>query len=473
MTNSSRNPSKTNSNVADVVFILEEIKRFAAMGLEEIRSLSQHDLASALPHPSGHGQLFCGQAAAERIEELADRYLAAHPLSGRLDPNRVIEFLGEEIVHRFLAEAKQVDEQQIVQILTAAINRAAVLCTDTVHFLPCHLSWAESPELFAIGPVRFRLGRKFFMQIDRELKEYAVERTEARSAGSTKEGEKEIRRLLLDEALHYYEGFKWVAEVEVRGCDPETSQQRARLAVSSAVDILHLLLGAHFSARMLIGGPRIAADQRARITRGTDGTLDIVISREPMAQMLEANWWEVVSAGDGAHYLSAAGESLQVTTNPDLVRPLCYRFLEALSWFGQAVREVSDAARVVKYITAIERMVVTGEDTVVKTVTNRCAALCWEADDRDFNWWQNEIGRLYPLRAGLLHGSITPFDARVTIGAHAAGKIARIALIRGLSFFHSLGLKIENLSQKQLRRSYKELVGHVLHLSSETRRSGL
>src|SRR5262249_30183915 len=154
------------------------------------------------------------------------------------------------------------------------------------------------------------------------------------------------------------------------------SQRRARFAVSSAADILHLLLGAHFSARMLIGGPRIAADQRARITRGTDGALDIMISREPMGQMLEDNWWEIVSGGDGAHYLSAAGEALEVTTDPDLVRPLCYPFLDALSWFGQAVREVSDAARVVKYIAAIERMVLTGEDTVVKTVTNRCAALC-------------------------------------------------------------------------------------------------
>ncbi len=115
----SRRSSKTNSNAVDVVFILKAIQRFAAMSFEEIRLLSKHDLVSALPHPSGHGQLFCGQAAAERIEELADRYLAGHPLSGRLDPKEVVDRLGEEIVRRFLAEGKQVNEQQVAQVLAS------------------------------------------------------------------------------------------------------------------------------------------------------------------------------------------------------------------------------------------------------------------------------------------------------------------------------------------------------------------
>ena len=73
-------------------------------------------------------------------------------------------------------------------------------------------------------------------------------------------------------------------------------------------------------------------------------------------------------------------DDVEVTTDPDLMRPLCYHFIDALSWFGQAVRETSDAARFVKFITAIKRIVVTNEGNKPRHSRNevlRCLGARW------------------------------------------------------------------------------------------------
>lgn len=283
------------------------------------------------------------------------------------------------------------------------------------------------------------------------------------------ENDSRLLQSLKTQAIRYYEGFKWVAEVEVLGCNSETSVERAQFAVAGAVDVLHLILGANFSSNMRMGGPRLKKDQRARITRDRDGLVEIFVSRAPIGQVLEQNWWEIISAGDGAHYLEAAGEALEVTTDPDLKRPLCYRFLEALSWFGQAVRETSDAARVVKYITSIEQMILTDKKNPTKTVRSRGAALCWDPDGNlEMHQWFQEIARLYDLRSMLVHGEVSPFDAQVAAEVRNCERVARRVLFSGLSFFHAIGLNIGNISSNQLRRLYSNHMQAVHKLAKHT-----
>lgn len=67
------------------------------------------------------------------------------------------------------------------------------------------------------------------------------------------------------------------------------------------------------------------------------------------------------------------------------------------------------AARFVKFITAIERIVVTNEDDRTETVRKRSAALCWESNsERKMYQLSERIGELYALRSNLVHGDISP-----------------------------------------------------------------
>jgi hypothetical protein len=452
------------TNKEDALFIIKEVKRFTGLSIHDIQGLSREDLIPSLPHPSGDGVLLCGRAAAERIELLAKRYLAKHLLSSRISPNEVVERFGDEFSRRFIGECREVNNAEVEAALSAAVTSAAMKIADVTHFLPCHLTEDAYPDSISIGPVHFRTREAFFELIQRELDRSVEPCGDGSSAEDVapKEIGNDLTRLLRDQAVNYYKGFKWVAEVQVRGCDQEVSLKRAELAVFSAVNVLHLLLGAFYSDSMRVGGPRLEPDLRGRISRGGDGAVEIIVSRAPVGQPLDSRWWEFISAGDGRHYLGCAGITLEVTTDPDLMRPLCYRFLDALSWFGQAVRETSDAARFVKFITAIERIVVTNEDDRTETVKRRGAALCWEPNsERKVYQLSERIGELYALRSKLVHGDISPFDERIGVELYECETVARRVLLRGLSFFQTIGLTVDNISQKRLRRHYKNYLQHI------------
>jgi hypothetical protein len=403
-------------------------------------------------------------AAAERIELLAKRHLAKRSLSTRISPNEVVDQFGNEFSRRFIGECREVNNAEVEAALSAAVTSVAMKIADVTHFLPCHLTEDAYPSSFSIGPVRFYTREAFFELIQSELDRYVEPCNDGSSADDVvpKENGNDLTRLLRDQAVNYYKGFKWVAEVKIRGCDQEVSLKRAELAVSSAVNVLHLLLGAFYSDSMRVGGPRLEADLRGRISRGGDGVVVLIVSRAPVGQPLDRRWWEFISAGDGRHYLECAGITLGVTTDPDLSRPLCYRFLDALSWFGEAVRETSDAARFVKFITAIERMVVTNEDDRTETVKKRGAALCWEPNsERKVYQLSENIGKLYTLRSNLVHGDISPFDEGIGVKLYECETVARRVLLRGLGFFQTIGLTIDNIPQKRLRRLYKNYLQHI------------
>jgi hypothetical protein len=239
------------TNKEDTLFIINEVKRFAGLSIHDIQGFSREDLIPSLPHPSGNGVLLCGRAAAERIELLAKRYLARHSLSSRISPNEVVARFGDEFSRRFIGECREVKNAEVEAALSAAVTSAATKIADVAHFLPCHLTEDPYPDSFSIGPVRFHTREAFFELIQGELDRYVEPRDDGSSAEDVapKKIDDDLTRSLRDQAVNYYQGFKWVAEVQIRGCDQEVSLKRAELAVSSAVNVLHLLLGTFYYAR--------------------------------------------------------------------------------------------------------------------------------------------------------------------------------------------------------------------------------
>ena len=77
--------------------------------------------------------------------------------------------------------------------------------------------------------------------------------------------------------------------------------------MSSAVNVLHLLLGTFYSDPMRVGGPRLGADPRGRISRGGDGTVEIIISRAPVGQLLDSQLVGIHIRREGEHYLGCVG----------------------------------------------------------------------------------------------------------------------------------------------------------------------
>jgi Apea-like HEPN len=255
-----------------------------------------------------------------------------------------------------------------------------------------------------------------------------------------------------------------MAEITVTGCDKDVSESTATKAVFAALNCLHVLFGARHSKKMTVGGPAIGYDKRGGFNTNDVGELSYRASYGGPGEVgFNDDWLSLFSDEEAQAAINGLGIALEAAANPALQRPISDRFLDAAQWYGEAVRETSQGAKAVKYVTALERMVMTDEkDDIAAMVSSRVAALCLEeptAENRER--WRNDTKRAYDIRSKLVHGSLSPTSDLVYEGVGLGADIGRSALLSSLSLIGADGLRAEGVSNKQLSRWYNEMVAHA------------
>lgn len=437
----------------DIVFIFDECKRIIDMGKDVFKLLPNDEAFFDLPHPSGQGTMLCGRAAAKRIAKLADEAGRRAGISRRVTHQTLRRPTEEFLVQRFVTENRELSKKEIDRFLGAVGRKARGACEDTTHFIPCNLMTAQDPEELTIGPVVIRNKASFRRLLLGHVEGYGKEKTE--------EWRCEHVRGLLAAAAKFYRQFNRVAEVTVRGCDSQTSAQIAERAVTSALDCLHLIFRARYSDKMRVGGPALRSDRRAGVTIDSDGRMHPHFSAAGAGQVnFTDGWSKQLEDPSIARMLSLCGLALETAVDPDLARPISRRFLDAAQWFGEASRDERSATRVVKYVTALERMVMTDEmDDIARVVSERVAALCCDrADASDRQKWRDDARRIYGLRSRLVHGSMSPGDPDIESGAWLAAHVGEETLLSALGALGNEGLEAEAVSTKRLARWYGGVV---------------
>jgi|GEM_PF-972125 len=454
--------AKQQRQAKDIAFIFAEAGRIMSTPFAEI---SRDDMWFDLPHPSAPGKMICGRQAMIRLEHLAEEAGEQLGLFRRVRLSRLVEHVGQELVQRFLRDDRPLDGKQIDRALSAAAKAARRACEDTTHLLPCHLMLSKDPDEIVLGPVRF-LNRRAARRL---LLGHAKARREKERATEAGPRDDDARPFLA-QALKYYRHFNWIAQVEIKGCDPDVSETLARAAVTSALDCLHLVLGAQWTDRMRVGGPALKLDRRAKLKILATGSLDYSLSFQGSGQVNFPNGWsERLVNPDMARVLELCGVALEAAVDPDLDRPLSRRLLDAAQWFGEAARDESPSTRVVKYVTALERMLMTEEhDDITTTVSLRLASLCAVlGDPDDFERWRLNSRDTYDLRSRLVHGSLSPGAAAVRAGVGKAARLSESGILFALSNFGEDGLRADKISTVRIAKWFDGLVAWSLeHLAA-------
>lgn len=436
----------------DIVFIFDECKRIIEMGRDVFKHLPKDEAFYDLPHPSGQGKMLCGRAAAKRVAKLAEEAGRRGTLLQRVSHETLRKHTEELLVRRFLVEKRELNEKEIDRFLASVGRKARVACADVVHFIPCTLMTAQDPEVLMVGPVVFRNRANFRRRMVGYLKDFGVEKEE--------EWRRDYSRRLMANALKFYRQFDWVAEVTVKGCDSKTSEIVAERTVISALDCLHLIFGAQSSYKMRVGGPALRTDRRAGIRIGEDGKMYPYGSTSWAGQVNFPDGWSECLVDPGfTQVLSLSSIALEAAVDPDLARPISRRFLDAAQWFGEASRDNRPATRIVKYATALERMVMTDEkDNIASSVSERVAALCCDHDASDRQKWRDDASHMYDFRSRLVHGSISPTDPKIENEVWSAAHICREALLNALAALGEDALKVDKVSTKRLAKWYGQIV---------------
>lgn len=453
-------PNRNAAWVADIEFVFAECLRIQKAVGDAIRDnptklqeLPKEDMWGDLPGPDGKGPLMCGRAADQRLWHLAEQAIKYSDAVGTIEVKPVHKALARILVQRFVTERRPIDEQQAERALSSAVKEAKRARIDRTHYVPCRLMYSKGPASFAIGPVLFHARERFNEMMAPHFASFAREDGEDRH--------KEFDTKLLADARHYYDGFTWVGEVKILNCDSGTSLSRARMAVTGAVNLVHILFGAYHTRRMDIGGPRLENDCRAHMfVDAKDGLSVSCSSASTSAVGFQDDWGKFLEGEDMAVLLRAAKKALETVVDPSITRTLGSRLLDAAAWFGDAVREESPAAQIIKAVTALERLVMTSEhDDISKTVSQRGAAIRFEpGGPKAFEELKSELSEAYEMRSRLAHGSISPFDPEVAAFAPACLQRIEEVIRWGLAPFESHGLFERELTNKQLAEGFDGLV---------------
>lgn len=446
---------KTNKEelVEGVAFVLAEIERLQRLVREEgLAALPRSDGLHWLPDPRDNGlHILCGREASRRIAILAEHAARSAGITEQVERRSLDKHVRAVISRRFIGGNRSVTLREVERALAEAGKLAAAARASRVHYVPCHLVFAEDPPEFSIGPVRFLTRARFRSVL----------------AGNLWASRSHLRRdhRFVRDITRYYSSFRWVAEVQIANCDRKTSGARAKDVVTRAIDCLHLIIGPGHSRKMRVGGPDLSRDLRAGLSV-SGGSLGYEASYPSAGHVgFEDGWFtEFEEHPEWSQVLALCALALESAVEPGLTRPLSHRFLDAIHWYGEAVRDANPAARVVKYVTALERILMTEgrNEEIAPTVAERVAVLnCERGSVESHARWRADAQTAYSLRSKLVHGSLSPTSPRIMKELGTVATVSQYGIVGALTLLGERGLTDPKASSAQLAAYYDEFVTNV------------
>jgi len=446
-----------NSEVVEHVhFILSECARMSDLiAREGLKNFDRFDCMSEIPHPSGVGSMICGVKARQRLTLLAEESAKRGGIARQVSSELIRKELAARFVEFFFKEMRHVDEKQVQRLMATVSNSCRRQFQHRIHYFPCHLTYTKLPTSIVLGPVTFynRSGA------NSELLKRRLTVSEAKALPPH-------ARDLSAQALKYYRSFRWLAKVSVSECDERTSNILAEEATTRALDGIHILIGAPWTGRMQIGGMGVRHERGAKLTVTGNGGLDPSVSFAYLGEVhFDDSWAALLEDNLGTSFLTLFGTALESVVNPNLIRPLSLRYLDAAQWFGEAVRDKHPATKIVKYMNALERVLLPIKvEKIADVISNRIASLCFNfrkmPDEASFNEWQARAKKAYDLRSELVHGSISPSDIKVENGVFNIAELTQLVLLR-MPFLMGLdALKARKVSDKDINNWLDNFVEH-------------
>jgi hypothetical protein len=307
---------------------------------------------------------------------------------------------------------------------------------------------------FDIGPVHFVWMEKFLDENRQEIKS-----NYPKGQDGAEPGREEHDDEMMGWLIGFYKNYNWVAIITIPECSESVSRLRAVNAVQAALDILKLLFGPEKGKRLRLGESRVPPDKTSRLTREASGAYHISSSIRLSDDIgITPGVFEQILNEDNPHLLTAS-TTLNAYIDPKYERHLKRRYLDALSWYGEAVVEPMPSAQIIRYVASWERLTITQKEEIGLTdkVTKRIAILGHDVKDGDFSSTLKKVKKVYDWRSKLMHGSSSPFEKTLASVSQEAAEITINALHRSLEVFIPLAHKIDNPKEADLETEYEKL----------------
>jgi hypothetical protein len=303
--------------------------------------------------------------------------------------------------HVFNEGEKLADISQVVQRIEQKVDEG---CKDTKIIVPfiSSASGHTQQELW-VGDVRV-IGRDVlkdeFTNPMRQLKD-------------------DVYQQEFDETAEYYDRFLWHIVVPVRGVYSDSMAEGLAIDTANLIlNMFHMRFSLGHSDRMAVGfdlptesmsavirvldNNKITFEQRFQMGLGNVGLPDDFLS---------------MFKGDYQEMCSIIGKVANLMLDVRKSYPFNERLVDALYWYGDAIREKNSAVSTVKFITSLERLLTFDEHGSLKErICNRAIAIIRHGgfkEESSLPQLKKSLARVYKLRSDILHGSVSPTDSEV------------------------------------------------------------
>jgi hypothetical protein len=429
-----------------------DIWKAVCRAIEEVSAYSpdEHarymESATLLPPmiPIGDGRhVLTTQAGVEALAKLGEAWRAS-------DPDRRARVTPERMRQLAIAEfGEMLGENQLVLWPDSSLalkaykkrlaHRLAGAFRDTHHYFACRVVDADSVAPFSIGRVQFVRPQDWLDKVQEvagcELDWIDGVRVHWRDTTPLPQlgG---IDRILAETAVETIGACKWVAQVSVAGNDIGRSAERARFGVRLALDGLGLVMT---SAQGLnLRGPgddtdpgittRLSQAPGENLSFSSHRDLPLLLTHEPHASQFMR---------DSEDLRAAVGWAIEAVfclpaeiTLFDLRRRWC----DALYWFGEARRDDTGAAAIVRYGMCLDVLAKGGAaPEIIKMVASLFGRTAKDGLLSDGTSVEQAVAKLYNRgRSQIGHGGAPALLEDTPIERGAADNICRRTLNRYL-----------------------------------------
>ncbi|GEM_PF-2520077 len=455
-----------------IQFIANEAVRFAKMPAEELlKHEPKQDLMHMLPAVTDKkSPTIIGAAAGARVLDFCDLYHEYSENRDHYDRDVVVKEVKKMLIEDILLAGRDIEDDDLSAILvklTATLDRKSLGLT---HHIPCVTVHETNPHWFAIGPVRFTETAQFLADKQQAILEWENDHIEKTNAARSQSGMELLKTAAdggeispyLRANSEFFSSFPWIASVWIDPCHSGVSRERAISTVQSAIDLLCVATRGERGRRMRIGYGAMEPTQKAWLSETHEGRLLFSHSSSMRGVAMGDGWAEVIGH-NWKWFFTIGGHLLHALTTDKAPAPIWRRYLEALRWYGEAIRDDHLPSQIAKYSACMERLVITGKgNNVSRKLVFRMALLLKGTNSKyPQEELESDLVKFYDLRCEIMHGDDLPDARRLEWGGTYGDYFCANGLIGAMDLFHclttknqatdvSLGVAFDRLGRKKM-----------------------
>lgn len=393
---------------------LEAYVNLDAKGTMERLKTHKEDAFCEVTGYDGKGKRMCTRDGYDAIHSMAERHRDLMPVPDDYSVKELTEGIRSHIV-RAMVDEKQ-DELAIARALGEAVADADRNHIERTYHFPCVIVPHEEPPQFRMGSVAFTAAKCFRQAAAAQIQQHVEDSSDqARAVDRVRRFEEYTSRL------------GWVASVTIPPCSEESAMHRAEVAVTTAINLLRLIMGVDYGRDMRLEHSAYALSRQTEYIVSQDGKLNFVLSRRGSGALVDKDWYLLM---DKQHDFWLRAAHLLSTTVLGSRSEIADRAIDALTWFGDAAFESAPGVQIVNFVAALERLTTTELFSPHK-FCSRVAILAFE-DESTFEKTYWDAYATYEARSGLIHGGLARSSPAFLKRLRLAHDVTRNALFRAL-----------------------------------------